>query len=239
MPPQYLILFDIDGTLLRADGAGREAMRAALTRVYGTAGTIDDHAFGGRTDRELVASLLSEAGVPGDRIDAGFEDFSSAMAEELAERLACGEHHVEPCAGAPALVDALSQRSDTLVGLLTGNLESTSHLKLKAAGYPLHAFRVGAFGGELADRADLFRMAVERASQLSGVPYLAERAVVIGDTPADVACGKPHGARAITVLTGGHPRGALEAAGPYAIFDDLADLPRVMAAIYAPPQAAG
>ncbi len=59
-----LVLFDIDGTLLWPDGAGKASMRLALEQVYGTAGPIETYKFAGCTDRLTVGTLLHEAGLP-------------------------------------------------------------------------------------------------------------------------------------------------------------------------------
>ncbi len=235
MPLRYLVLLDIDGTLLWPDGAGRAAMVAALERVYGTAGPIDSYYLGGRTDLEAVHDLMRAAGLPPEVIEARYSAFAAAFSEELRRRLALGLHHIRPCPGGPELVGALLARPDTLTGLLTGNLKPTAALKLEAAGYSPADFRVAAFGGEAAERALLFKLAVERAARLAGCDFPGQQVVVIGDTPADVQCGQPYGARAIAVLTGSHPRAELEAAGADFIFDDLADTQAVLEAIFAPP----
>lgn len=232
MTLQYLVLFDIDGTLLRSDGSGREATRRALQRVYGAAGPIDTYAFAGRTDREIVRDLLTAAGLPPGEIWARFDAYQRAIAEELRARLASGEHHVRPCPGAPRLVGALAARDDVLLGLLTGNLEPTARLKLQAAGYDPARFRVGAFGGESTERADLVPVAVERARALTGTEFRGKQIVIIGDAPADVLCGQPLGVRTIGVLTGWHDRADLEAVSADAIFDDLTDVEAVMEAAF-------
>lgn len=237
MPLKYLVLLDIDGTLLWPDGLGRAALLTALEHVYGTAGPIEDYYLGGRTDREVVRDLMHAAGLLPDAVEAGYAAFTAAFTEELRQRLALGLHHVRPCPGGPELVGALLTQPDALTGLLTGNLQPTAALKLEAAGYNPADFRIGAFGSEAADRAVLFRLAVERAALLAGHDFPGQQAVVIGDTPADVRCGQPHGARTITVLTGSHPRAELEAAGADFVFDNLSDTQAVLRAIFAPIQA--
>lgn len=230
MTLRYLVLFDIDGTLLLPDGAGREAMRRALERVYGTAGPIDDFAFAGRTDSAIVHGLLVQAGVEEDVISAKFDALGAALEDEMRARLGDDRHRVRACPGAPALVEALDARDDVLLGLLTGNLRATAQLKLAAAGYDPGVFRVGAFGDVSKERADLVPVAVERARELTGVEFVGQQIVVIGDTPADVLCGEALGVRTLGVLTGWHDRAALEAVLPDVIFDDLTDTGAVLAA---------
>lgn len=234
MTLRYLVLFDIDGTLLWSDGSGREAMRRALVHTYGTAGPVDEHPFAGRTDRAIVQGLLHAAGLTEEEIAAGFEALSHALEEELRQGLDSGAHHVRPCPGAPELIRIMADHDDILLGLLTGNLSTTAHLKLEAAGYVPALFRVGAFGGESTERSDLVPLAVQRAQAVSGTAFEGKHIVVIGDTPADVTCGEALGVRTIAVLTGGHSLAELEAAHPDFIFDALSPTGEVLAAVFAP-----
>lgn len=234
MTLKHLVLFDIDGTLLWPDGAGRASMRAALQRVYGTAGPIEHYSFEGRTDREVVRDLMGAAGLPPEAIWPRFEQLAEVMTAEIERRVAAGEHHIRPCPGGHALVQALAARHDVLIGLLTGNLRPVAPVKLEAAGYDPELFRVGAYGDESALRADLAANAVQAARQVTGVAFHGEQIVIIGDTPADIICGRALGARSIAVLTGGFGRSQLEAEHPSYIFDDLTSIQAVIAAITAP-----
>ncbi|HQA68515.1 MAG TPA: haloacid dehalogenase-like hydrolase [Aggregatilineales bacterium] len=233
MTLRYLVLFDIDGTLLWPDRAGRDSMRAALERVYGTAGPIDSFPFAGRTDSAIVRDLMAAAGIAEDIVQARFDELAATLEDEMHTRLADGRHNIRACPGALALVEALDARDDVLLGLLTGNLEPTARIKLAAAGYDPDMFRVGAFGGESPVRADLVPLAVERARALTGVDFRGKQIVVIGDTPEDVRCGEALGVQTVAVLTGWNTREELEAASPDVIFDDLTDTGAVIAAALA------
>jgi phosphoglycolate phosphatase len=223
MTPDLLVLFDIDGTLLIADGAGRRAMREALIGVYGTAGPIDTTSFAGRTDRGVVRELMMAAGLAEEAIRAGFEAFREAMVGTLDAALASGEHNVRACPGAADLVTALGAQPGVMLGLLTGNMAVTARSKLAWVGLPPEQFVVGAYGDDHEHRPELARLAIERGSALAGRRFEGRQVVVIGDTPADVTCGAAYGVRTVGVLTGWHDRDALAAAGADAIFDDLAD----------------
>lgn len=234
MTLRYLVLLDIDGTLLWPNGIGRDSMRAALERVYGTAGPIDGHPFAGRTDRAIVAALMRAAGLAPDAIWARFEDMARVMEEDLAHRITSRRYDVRPCPGAPELVDALARRADVLPGLLTGNFAATARLKLRAAGFDPDVFRLGAYGGDSGERPELAALAVERARRLTGITFQGEQIVIVGDTPADVASGETLGARTIAVCTGWHSRAELEEARADALFDDLTETEAVLAAILDP-----
>jgi phosphoglycolate phosphatase-like HAD superfamily hydrolase len=118
-----------------------------------------------------------------------------------------------------------------VLGLLTGNLASGAALKLRSGGLDPGRFRVGAFGSDSADRGALPPIAAQRAESFFGrVPSGAE-VVIIGDTPADIACGQCINARAVAVATGGYSMADLSACQPHAVFQDLSGTEQVIDAI--------
>jgi phosphoglycolate phosphatase len=229
-----LILFDIDGTLVWADGAGRAAMKAALLRVYGTAGTVDTYDLGGRTIKEIVRDVMSEAGLPPDVIWDKFGQYCKALTDDFQQRIRSNGHNIQPCPGAIELVSTLAARSDIVVGLLTGNLQTVSMLKLGAAGFDINWFRVGSYGDKSDVRSDLLPLALEQAAMLTGARLAGKQVVIVGDTAIDVTCGQSIGARSIGVLTGGGTQAELLSAGADYVFRDLADIQDVLKAIYDP-----
>jgi phosphoglycolate phosphatase-like HAD superfamily hydrolase len=90
---------------------------------------------------------------------------------------------------------------------------------------------VNAFGSDHEHRPSLPAVAQRRARDLLGVEVAGEAIVVIGDTPADVECGRGIGARAIAVATGRYSVEELRAHDPYAAFADLTDTGAVLRAI--------
>jgi phosphoglycolate phosphatase-like HAD superfamily hydrolase len=223
MPPEKLVLFDIDGTLLWPDGAGRAAMKIGMQQVYGTSGPIEEYKFLGHTERETVFTLLREAGLSEADIEAGWKILPAAMASALEESIRERRHNIRPCPGAHELVRALAQRSDVLLGLITGNFKETAILKLNAAGFNPVVFAVAAYGHISANRSDLPPVAVEQARTLTGKTYSGSQIVIIGDTPSDILCGRGVNARSLVVLTGWVTREALEEHHPDATFEDLSD----------------
>jgi phosphoglycolate phosphatase len=224
-----LVLFDIDGTLLWPNGAGALAMYRALTEVYGTAGALDHVYMAGMTDRAIIHQALTGGGLSPEAMQAHWESFSLAMARHLtATVVECG---VRPCPGVPALLDALVARDDVLLGLVTGNLENTAPIKLRAAAIDPDLFRVGGYGSDASDRDRLPAIAARRAEALTGQRFSGRTIVVVGDTPADVACGKAVGARTVAVATGVPPIEALRAARPDVLLSDLSDLQRTLRVI--------
>ncbi|MBI4639009.1 MAG: haloacid dehalogenase-like hydrolase [Candidatus Rokubacteria bacterium] len=226
-----LFLFDVDGTLVTARGAGRQAFARALAATYGVTGPIERYDFRGKTDLCIVRDLMAEAGVSAAAVEAGVDACFTAYARELEALLADGTRLlVMP--GVVELVAALGARPDALVGLLTGNIEAGARLKLRPTGlWP--RFRVGAFGSDDADRRRLPAVALERAWALTGRDFPPDRVTIIGDTPLDVDCARACGARAVAVATGFHPYPELEASAPDLLFGDFSDVAAALAALTA------
>ena len=225
-----LVLFDIDGTILWTDGAGRRAIHAALIEVFGSTGPAD-YWFDGKTDRQIVRDLMRLEGHDDAWIDERMEALLERYAENLARELANPAHAARLYAGVPDLLDALEARGDVILGLLTGNLEVGARGKLRAVGIDPARFRVGAYGSDHELRPELPAIAQRRASESLGIALAGEDIVVIGDTPADIACGRSIGARAIGVATGRFSVAELREHQPAAVFADLTDTAEVVACI--------
>ncbi len=227
-----LILFDIDGTLLHSAGAGRRAIQRALIEAFGTAGP-DEHWFDGKTDPQIVHELMNLAGVDAQTVDSRLDRVFARYVELLRDELAAPGHPVTACPGVPDLLDALERRNDVILGLLTGNVQPGAHAKLGAAGIAPERFRVGAFGSDHAVRAELPAIARGRASSLIGGDFPGEAMVVIGDTPADLTCGRGVRARAVGVATGRYSLEQLNRYEAAAVFADLRETSAVIDAIMA------
>jgi phosphoglycolate phosphatase-like HAD superfamily hydrolase len=226
----YLVLFDIDGTILWTDGAGKRAFGGALTEIFGRI-EYGDYRFDGKTDPQIGRDLLRRAGHDEAAIEAGMPRLLARYLEGLeAEMVEAAEHtHVYP--GVRELLDALEARDDVVLGLLTGNIREGAAIKLRAAGIEPTRFRVGAFGSDHELRPELPAIAQRRAREQLGLHVPGERMVVIGDTPADVECGRSLGARAIAVATGRYSVAELLRHAPAAAFPDLSDTAAVLRAI--------
>ena len=216
------LLFDIDGTLVSAGGAGKPAMAAACRAAFGEA--LDDYGipFAGRTDTAITAAYHAAHGVePTPASRAAFRD------GYLAALPGCLENpHGRVLPGVVPLLETLAGRADVTLGLLTGNFRDGAAAKLRRFGllrfFDLH---VGGYGDRSADRCEVAAEAVAALPPHDGPVW------VLGDTPADVACGKSVGAKTLAVATGGAPRPALADAAPDALLDDLADTAAVLRAM--------
>jgi phosphoglycolate phosphatase-like HAD superfamily hydrolase len=224
-----LVLFDVDGTLITSRGAGRRAMRSALERVFGGAGGIDHYDLRGRTDTRIVHDVMGALGWEPARIEERLDDFFEAYLSGLASEIGDGRH-VVTLPGVGAVVEQLARSPQALVGLVTGNIEEGARIKLHPTGL-LPCFRVGAYGSDHMDRRRLPSLAARRAHALVGHHFAPHHVVVIGDTPHDIDCARAFGAVAVAVTTGQYSRDELLAERPDHLFDDLADVERVLAAV--------
>ncbi|MFO8098611.1 MAG: HAD hydrolase-like protein [Salinibacter sp.] len=214
-----LLLFDIDGTLVRVNGAGRSAITQSLSDLLGFPISAEGISFSGRTDPDILRSVLSHNGHPpsDDTIQSALDCYVDAAREAIQPE------HVRSLPGTRALLDALSSRPDVHLALVTGNVEPIAYHKLAAVGLEEY-FSVGAFGSDHAERSALPPIALRRARRHTGHSFSRERTVVIGDTHRDVDCARAAGVRAVAVCTGGAPREALDESNPDAILPDLTDV---------------
>jgi phosphoglycolate phosphatase len=226
-----LVLFDIDGTILLTAGAGRRAIVAAISEEVGGSSRLNEVRFDGKTDPQIIAELLEAAGQSGphraERVEALCARYVDLLEQEL--RRPATQTTVMP--GVHRLLDGLEAELGVVVGLLTGNMASGAALKLSAAGLDPKRFRVGAYGSDAAHRPDLPPIAARRAEPYFGRVPSGSEVVIIGDTPADIACGACISARAVGVATGAYSVEELAGCGPHAVFENLSDTDRVLEAI--------
>jgi phosphoglycolate phosphatase-like HAD superfamily hydrolase len=229
--PTKLVLFDIDGTLLLTSGAGRRAMIAAISEEVDLADGLSPIRFDGKTDPQIVTELLAAAGEPLPPSPARIVAICRRYVELLSAELARSTTRTTLMPGVRPLLDRLESEAEVVLGLLTGNVAGGATLKLQSAGIDPARFRVGAFGSDSANRPDLPPIAVERATRYVGRELSGNEVVIIGDTPADIACGECIKARAVAVATGGYSMSDLKACSPYAVFEDLSNTQGVMTSI--------
>lgn len=211
-----LLLFDIDGTLLRAYGAGSRAMLRAGIEVLGErceGARID---VGGALDPWIFEELARHGGYVADA--ARHDSFREVYARTLDAELARAEPPARSMPGVIELLAQLRAQPPALLGMLTGNYPETGMRKLRHVGIDPDWFSPVAWGDQAPDRPALVRVALAQAPHVR-----AEDVIVIGDTPRDVHCAQANGARCLAVATGGFSVEALRAAGADRVVDDLRD----------------
>lgn len=215
-----IALFDIDGTLLRAGGAGRRAVELAIEEVFGNpkgSVCLRSVEFAGRTDPWIVRTALTGRGVPVD--DEVIAEVLRRYVLHLPEQLQLATAF-EVLPSVLSVLSQLSDRDDVILGLGTGNTEPAAYAKLARGGLD-EFFSFGGFGSDHTDRAELLRVGLMRGLQRARVERHAAEVVVIGDTPHDVAAAQAIGARCIAVTTGGYEEEALQSAGACVVVSHL------------------
>jgi phosphoglycolate phosphatase len=189
-------LFDIDGTLMRSRNRIHfNALNYAMLETYGVETTIAGIAYHGKTDPGILRAALERVGFANDAIDARMEKALDVVRAEVHKR--AGEMTPEVCNGIPGALEHL-KKSDKLIGVASGNLESVGWLKIKAAGLR-DFFTFGTFADRLELREQVFEAAMELVRKQLGSRAIA---CFIGDTPDDITAAKKVGAQIIAVCTG-------------------------------------
>lgn len=220
----HILLFDIDGTLIRTGGAGRRAMERAFETVHGIPRSLEGVSLGGKTDPQIYAELLAHNNAVPD-----LEPFRRAYFQNLREELPRGNGNAMVLPGICDLLNHLSRQPDCLTGLLTGNWQEGADIKLEFFGIRQY-FHFGAFGDDAPDRRALPAFAERRARLfMTGTVEnggcagpASHRFIVIGDTPRDIDCARHAGFLALAVATGEYPVDALAAHRPDFLLPDLA-----------------
>ncbi|MDE3195784.1 MAG: HAD family hydrolase [Acidobacteriota bacterium] len=210
-----LILFDIDGTLVRRAGPHhRRALEEAVRQVTGVPATTDGIPLHGMLDPDIIRLMLDAAGIQGDLpgiMEAAENIYDATVPADLSDKT---------CPGVIELLTRL-EASGAVLALVTGNLTRIGWRKLERAGVG-RFFRFGAFGEEAETRGGLARIAIEKARRDYEVGRNAAVALV-GDTANDVIAARENGIRSIAVRTGVTPAGELEACSPDHIYNDLTE----------------
>jgi phosphoglycolate phosphatase len=216
------ILFDIDGTLLRGYGAGTRAMTRAGRAICGAAFDLEGISVGGSLDPIIYYDAALKMGL----LDHHtlHDAFHDRYLEELAQELIAAERRAHLLPGTVELLEALEQRDDVAVGLVTGNYSRAVPIKFDAVGLLPSRFIAGGFGEDAPTRPGLVLVALERIRALLGTELHARDVIIVGDTPRDIDCALKNDARCLAVATGGYSVEELRAVGPEESVRVVADL---------------
>ena len=218
-----IILFDIDMTLIRSQGAGRAALNAAFAETFGIESATENISFDGRTDRAIFSEIIALHRLGADP-EAAFRQVSQAYLEGLSASLA--EHQGVVLPGIEALLPLL-QGSHGAIGLATGNIRHGAQIKLAHHGL-WEWFSGGGFGDATPVRAELVKAGIRDMAALLGIDPDPRDTIVIGDTPLDVEAARQASARTLAVATGSYTVEALRESGADWALDDLSDTAAVM-----------
>ena len=215
-----LVLFDIDGTLVRRAGPHhRAALVHGIRRVTGLNTTTEGIPVQGMLDPDILTVMMRTAGVKRATDPGGHAGYSASCRALLSASLPGTQR--QTLSGRGAVLERLTRRG-VLLGLVTGNLTRIGWRKLERAG--LHGyFRFGAFGEMAKNRAALAKLAIREAR---GRGWIERGAAVslIGDAPQDIQAARANRIRAISVKTGITPVEELEILRPDLLLRDLREL---------------
>ena len=218
-----LVLFDIDGTLIRTGGAGVKAFELGFEKAFGIPKATRTLNFSGRTDTSLVRECFSLHDIaPTAENFAAFFSIYPNLLEQLLRELPGGL-----CEGVPSFMDELAAHPHPpAIGLLTGNIRRGAELKLSH--YKLwHLFPFGGFGDDHEDRNCIAAIARDRGEEALSRKLDPHEVLVIGDTPLDIRCGNSIGAKVVAVATGSFSKADLELENPAWAVENLGQLSAV------------
>ncbi len=203
--PNKLVLFDIDGTLLSNQSVHVDAFLHAFHVIYGIPETLlhwtPHH---GKTDLWIIDIELKKFGIPQEEIDAKIPRCVEEMIKYERKHIKEDKGHVLP--HVPEFLAELRRR-DFLLGLVTGNLEGIAYIKIEYFGLgEFFRDRIGGFGNEHRDRAELIMIALRKAEKLKGFEFTGKNAMYFGDTPLDMQAARIAGVPNGIVLTGIYTR---------------------------------
>jgi phosphoglycolate phosphatase-like HAD superfamily hydrolase len=214
-----LLLFDIDGTLVDTGGAGSRSLNISFEEIFSIKNAFKDITMAGKTDIQIMKEGIEKHNLPYD--GSIISKIIDRYIKNLAIQINNNNKHIKP--GIKELLEFLLQeKSDYAIGLLTGNIEEGARIKLGAFGLN-HYFPLGAFGSDDEDRNKLLPIAIEKYRKILGLSIKFKDCIVIGDTPRDVYCAKPYGAKCIAVATGPYSYNELLKTGADIVMKDLSD----------------
>jgi len=222
-----LLLFDIDGTLITSGGAGEAALKDAMRSRFDVEEDLDGIILAGATDARIARELLEKhsIAVSAENVAALLDTYLGHLNERI------GRHDGKLLPGIGPLLKVLSERSDAVLALLTGNVIRGAEIKLTHYGV-WDFFEFGAFADDHHDRNELGKFARARALERHGEEFPPSRIYVIGDTPKDIECGRAIGACTVAIATGHYSSDQLRDHAPDFLFEDLSDTGRVVALLF-------
>jgi phosphoglycolate phosphatase-like HAD superfamily hydrolase len=220
MRANALVLFDIDGTLLRKAGPHhREALVTAVRAVTGIRTTTDGIPVHGMLDPDILGQMLAREGASPRSIRRHLPEIMRSAQEVYCR--SCPDLQTKTCPGVRTLLRRLRNRG-VPASLVTGNLRRIGWKKMERAGLR-RMFRSGAFAGMAPTRTALAAMAIREARREGWITGGA-RITLVGDAPPDVIAAKANSIRAVAVKTGLSSHEELAAQYPDLLLNDLTEL---------------
>jgi len=219
-----LLLFDIDGTLITTDSAGRHALELSFMECIGKDISQVDFNLCGRTDKGIITELLERF-----NIDINEEIIDSIIyyyLEFLPYELEIAQNAFV-FKGVLPLLETLINHNNYKLALLTGNIEDGAYKKLDYFGLKKF-FNTGGFGDDHIDRNEIFPIAYKRCVRFFEREFAKNDIIVIGDSPKDIECAVKNGLKSLIVGTGLSDNENLFKLKPTAFIKDFSNLENTM-----------
>lgn len=213
-----LVLFDVDETLVHTGGSGTRSWKAAFEKLYDVPADIGEHSAAGETDPQVA--LATFRGVLGR--DPAHDELAKLYAHylfHLAEDIWNSEDY-RVLGGVKDILKRLGEVG-VMLGLVSGAMEGAARTKL-GPGNLERFFVFGSYGSDSPDRAELTKLAIEKATRLCG-PLTPDQVYVVGDTPHDISAARKSGAVSIGVASGHYSTEDLSAVGADHVLGSLRD----------------
>ena len=227
-----ILLWDIDGTLLRSkvQGGYLKYFAATMRKVYGSAGVLEEIVPSGMTDTQIIYEALRDEGFAPDQIFAAKELLLETFAQEMRAVLADGGEPYETLPGVTEILRATAADRRFYNALLTGNLSVAARIKLESVGlWHYFAGAPNAFGEISHERTALGKAAEILFEERFDYRFAPEQFVIVGDTPNDIHAARAFGAKVVAVATGRRQlREELVSLEPDHLLEDLSDTERVL-----------
>ena len=216
-----VILFDLDGTLIRSHN-GFVPFNEAIQKTFGIPADIRTVVPDGNTDPLILQDIFATANLEVEVTEARWKEFTRNLHDCYMGAVQDLRTRVFALSGVPELLREVQHTKLAHQGVVTGNLEVTGRLKLEAAGLASY-LGFGAYGSDSPDRVDLPGIARERLEQAVGQTIKPEHCTVVGDTPRDLHAARENGMRCVLVGTGRYPVEELQLLEPEACLSDFTD----------------
>jgi len=224
---ERLLLFDIDGTLVRSQ-EGYRPFNEAIRQTFGVDGDIRTVVPDGNTDPMIVKDIFTRMNVDIEIDERRWLEFTANLRASYQRHFVRGTAAIRPLPGAKELLQALAASEIFTSSIVTGNFEITAQVKLEAVGFAGY-FQRGAYGSDSAHRPDLPAIAKQRFEMTTGRSLGGEHCIVIGDTPNDLEAARRNQMKCVLVGTGRYPVEDLMYWEPDGCVSDLTATDSVMA----------
>ncbi|PIQ06172.1 MAG: haloacid dehalogenase [Candidatus Nealsonbacteria bacterium CG18_big_fil_WC_8_21_14_2_50_37_10] len=219
-----LILFDIDETLIGGENKSHKlSFSYAFKKVYGIDTSIDIIDHPGKTDQQIIIEVLKKEGLSKPIVESKIKECMKVMVDYFNKFI--NNENIVLLGGVQELLDELN-KNGFIMGLVTGNLEDIARGKLKKAGINQY-FKVGGFGSDDTDRANLIKLAIKRVGNNFSFKF-NNNVFLIGDTPRDMKAGKTAKIKTIGVTTGIYSKEQLKDAGADFIVSNLKEKDEIL-----------